>query len=58
MAAQVDFEKLELQPIDHLGLVAGLIKRYDLVRLIDQHLPVSREKGSIVSQPVIWLSDH
>ncbi|MCP3673134.1 MAG: IS1634 family transposase [Gammaproteobacteria bacterium] len=49
MAAQVDFEKLELQPIDHLGLVAGLIKRYDLVRLIDQHLPVSREKGSIVS---------
>jgi len=49
MARSVDFEKLELQPIDHLGLVAGLIQRYDLVKLIDQHLPVSREKGSIVS---------
>lgn len=49
MAARVDFEKLELQPIDHLGLVAGLIQKYDLVKLLDKQLPVSREKGSIVS---------
>jgi len=44
MAASVDFEQLKLQPIDHLGLVAGLIKRYDLVKLLDKHLPISQEK--------------
>lgn len=49
MAARVDFEKLELQPIDHLGLVAGLIQKYDLVKLLNKQLPVSREKGSMVS---------
>ena len=49
MAARVDFEKLELQPIDHLGLVAGLIKKYDLVKFLDKQLPVSRDKGSLVS---------
>jgi transposase len=45
MAAPADFEKLELQPIEHLGLVAGLIQKYDLVKLLDKQLPVSKEKG-------------
>jgi transposase len=49
MAVRVDFEKLELQPMDHLGLVAGLIQKYHLVKLLDKKLPVSKEKGSLVS---------
>ena len=49
MAARVDFEKLKLQPFDHLGLVAGLIQKFEMVKLLDKHLPVSKEKGSIVS---------
>jgi len=49
MAATVDLEKLSLQPIDHHGLVAGLIKKYNLVNLIDKKLPLSKEKGNIVT---------
>ncbi len=49
MAAPIDFEKLKCQPLDHLGLVAGIIQKYDLVKLLDKQLPVSKEKGSVVS---------
>ncbi len=49
MAARVDFDKLELQPFDHHGLVAALIQKFDLINLLDKHLPVSKEKGSVVT---------
>lgn len=49
MAALVDFEKLKFQPFDHLGIVAGLIQKYKLVERLDKQLPVSQEKGSVVS---------
>ncbi len=49
MVSPVDFEKLALQPIEHLGIVAGLIQKYNLVNLLDNKLPVSKEKGSIVT---------
>ena len=49
MAATVNLEKLDIQPLDHHGLVAGIIEQCGLVKLIDKHLALSKEKGSIVT---------
>lgn len=37
------------QQLDHLGLVASVIKRLKLIERIDAKIPVSKEKGSKVS---------
>ncbi len=49
MAATVDLEKLDFQPLDHFGLVASIIDKCGLVKQLDKHLPVSKEKGAIVT---------
>ena len=35
--------------LDHLGLVAATIDKVNLIKKIDQHLPVSKEKGSKIT---------
>ncbi|MBA2649473.1 MAG: DUF4277 domain-containing protein [Legionella sp.] len=37
------------QQLDHLGLVASIIKRLKLIERIDAKVPVSKEKGAKVS---------
>jgi len=42
-------EQISGKVLDHLGLVAATIDRLDLVKRIDQFLPVSQEKGAKVT---------
>lgn len=49
MAASVNLETLEIQSLDHHGLVASVIEECGLVKLLDKHLPLSKEKGAIVT---------
>lgn len=42
-------EEVQGQALDHLGLVASIISRLNLVEKIDARLPVSKEKGAKVS---------
>lgn len=49
MAATVNLQSLEFQPLDHFGLVASIIDKFNLVEHFDKQLPLSKRKGAIVS---------
>ena len=42
-------EIIETKQLGHLGLIAAIIKRLKLVEKIDFRLPVSKERGAIVT---------
>lgn len=49
MVALLNNAKFSGEVLDHLGLVAATIEKVDLIKKIDQHLPVSKEKGAKIT---------
>ena len=42
-------EVVQVETLDHLGIVAGLVDKLKLVERIDARMPISKEKGAIVT---------
>jgi transposase len=42
-------DQIEGKVLDHLGLIASVIHKVDLIELIDKELPVSEERGAKVT---------
>ena len=42
-------QKIEVEDLDHLGLVAGMIDELGIVKVIDRLIPKDKNKGAILS---------
>ena len=49
MSATINLKALEFEALDYHGLVASTIEKFNLVEQFDKKLPLSKEKGAIVS---------
>lgn len=49
MVSLANIKLQEIKPLEHHGLVASIIEKFKLVEQFDKKLPISKEKGAIVT---------